>query len=178
MQFRLLCPVALTFGPVSSVARSQPAVSVGLGSAGSAQYENEVCGSLLLTSDETYESGWGWQYGGVTHPYYGAFAECYFESVALCAAVFDLTKGARLSEGRDHGHLCVGRRRWTARTNPMFSCRRRPRNSRVLAESTCYVVEFPVQCCTDAGLADRLLGQLAGRSPRMVRRCRSRRRTL
>ncbi|MEZ4650904.1 MAG: hypothetical protein R3E97_19400 [Candidatus Eisenbacteria bacterium] len=35
------------------------------------------CGTLLFNSDETYENGYTWSYGGIVAPCYGAFVECY-----------------------------------------------------------------------------------------------------
>ncbi len=52
----------------------------------------ELCGPVLIHSDDVYESAFGWQYGGVQAPTYGAFAECYTGTGQICAAVFDLTR--------------------------------------------------------------------------------------
>ena len=38
---------------------------------------DECTGTLAFHHDETFESGYGWQYGGVEPPYYGCFAEGY-----------------------------------------------------------------------------------------------------
>ncbi|MEZ4648230.1 MAG: hypothetical protein R3E97_05475 [Candidatus Eisenbacteria bacterium] len=49
------------------------------------------CGTLYLNADGTYENAYAWQYGGVTPPNYGAFAERYSTTdVRPCAIVLDL----------------------------------------------------------------------------------------
>jgi hypothetical protein len=53
------------------------------------------CGDLLLNSDEFYDGGgYGWQYGGVQRPFYGAWAESYTATGEVCGAVFDFTRNS------------------------------------------------------------------------------------
>lgn len=60
------------------------------------------CSSLVMNADETYEEGYAWRYGGIVPPDYGAFAERYFGSSQLCAAVFDFTAtGAQMGQSMD-----------------------------------------------------------------------------
>lgn len=87
--------VLLVLASLSSrAAAQQAAVSVGRGPGSAVSSQNPSCGTLYLTSDGVYESGWAWAYGGIASPYFGAFAECYFDAGMVCAAVFDLTQAA------------------------------------------------------------------------------------
>lgn len=54
--------------------------------------ERGGCGTLSMNANGTYEGGYGWQYGGVVAPTYGAFAECYAGTGAVCSVVLDLTQ--------------------------------------------------------------------------------------
>lgn len=51
----------------------------------------DACGELYLNADGEYHAAFGWQYGGVQEPFYGAFAECYSGDVEVCAVVLDFT---------------------------------------------------------------------------------------
>jgi len=52
---------------------------------------NPCGGTLLLNWDGSAECGYGWQYGGVAPPYYGAFAECFEFEGELCGIELILT---------------------------------------------------------------------------------------
>lgn len=65
-----------------------------------APIEEGGCGKLVMNSDGTYEGGFGWTYGGVVPPEYGAFAECYSGDASVCAVTLDLTGIGGEWEGR------------------------------------------------------------------------------
>lgn len=51
------------------------------------------CGALFHNADGTYEAGYGWAYGGVVPPNFGAFAEVYeVANQRVCAVHFDFTQ--------------------------------------------------------------------------------------
>jgi hypothetical protein len=53
----------------------------------------DACGTFLLNTDQSYENGYAWSYGGVAPPYYGAFAEGYvYPSGVACSVILDLTQ--------------------------------------------------------------------------------------
>lgn len=48
-------------------------------------------GTLAMNYDGSAENGFGWQYGGVAPPYYGAFAECFDAPSGIDGMVLKLT---------------------------------------------------------------------------------------
>ncbi|MEZ4650924.1 MAG: hypothetical protein R3E97_19500 [Candidatus Eisenbacteria bacterium] len=89
--------IALLTGMSTAIAlpafAADPAASVGAGNGTIRAYQGEGgCGDLLMTSDGTYENGYAWQYGGLTPPYFGAFAECYPAVGPVCGVALDLTQ--------------------------------------------------------------------------------------
>lgn len=50
------------------------------------------CGVLSMNANGSYEASYSWNYDGVVAPTYGAFAECYAGSGAVCGVVFDFTQ--------------------------------------------------------------------------------------
>jgi len=50
-------------------------------------------GNLVLNSDQQYENGYSWHYGGTQAPDWGSFAECFTppQEWEVCAVSFDLT---------------------------------------------------------------------------------------
>ncbi|MBK8232707.1 MAG: hypothetical protein IPK72_19520 [Candidatus Eisenbacteria bacterium] len=60
---------------------------------------------MQLNADGVYGAAFGWQYGGVQAPYYGAFAECYSGSAEVCAVVFDFTKTSDNGPGRMDAYI-------------------------------------------------------------------------
>lgn len=99
MRIWILCLALASVGvittePVDSLMAGNPPPTIYLGPADlTLRAATESCGTLLLNADGDYEASFGWQYGGVQAPYYGAFAECYSGSGAVCAGVFDFTTG-------------------------------------------------------------------------------------
>lgn len=64
--------------------RGLPVVPTGDGARG---------GALIMNADGSYEDAYAWQFGGVTAPYYGAFAECFsIFSEDVCGLVLDVTR--------------------------------------------------------------------------------------
>lgn len=61
------------------------------------------CNPVIINSDETYENGGAWIYGGVVAPTYGAWAECFSGSCDLCELVYDFTSipGAQAGQSLD-----------------------------------------------------------------------------
>ncbi|MEZ4650243.1 MAG: right-handed parallel beta-helix repeat-containing protein [Candidatus Eisenbacteria bacterium] len=58
--------------------------------------------TFLFHADETYENGYAWRYGGITEPYYSAFAERFEGSTIVNTAVFDFTQvGNQLDQTMD-----------------------------------------------------------------------------
>ncbi len=58
----------------------------------SAPFARGACGTIVFNSDETYETGYAWQYGGNSPPDFGAFAESYSGVTSVCAVYLDLTQ--------------------------------------------------------------------------------------
>lgn len=52
---------------------------------------DEACGEFLIHTDESYEMGYAWQYGGTAAPFFGSFAECFEGNATICNVVLDLT---------------------------------------------------------------------------------------
>jgi len=93
--FGLLLPAA------GSAADIAPALGPGNGFLESQGARDETCpgGILEIHSDGEYEGAIAWQFDGVAAPYYGAFAEAFSDTGAICSAVFDLTRLPEQSGG-------------------------------------------------------------------------------
>ncbi|MFN8549650.1 MAG: hypothetical protein U0527_17190 [Candidatus Eisenbacteria bacterium] len=87
---------ATRIGPGTGLIRSTRrlrAADESPGSVATSTLRGMGCGTPLLHSDDSYEWAYGWAFGGVVPPDYGAFAECYSgDQLAVCSAFFDFTQ--------------------------------------------------------------------------------------